>query len=304
MEGVDDPFGRHPDGAPPLAPLGGPGVQLDQHPQRPPASRTRSRAKRAGGGAAGLGAAAAKFGGAFKAALFAVGNIKVFATSATALVSVAAYSLYFGWPLAAGFVLLLFIHEMGHVVALRREGVEASPPMFIPFLGAFISARTLGDDAAAEARVGLAGPLLGTAASVVVALAAAVLHSDLLEALAYLGFFLNLFNMLPVVPLDGGRAMAAMSPWMWFIGFGVLVALLLAAPNPILVLITVFAGVELYRRWKARSTLSPSQLAYYSVPARTRLAVGATYIGLLAVLVLGMAATHLSASGGHTFTRL
>ena len=78
------------------------------------------------------------------------------------LVSVAAYSFIWGWKFAVGFVLLLLVHEMGHVIQLRREGIEASAPMFIPFLGAVVMAKSLGDDATAEARVGLAGPILGT----------------------------------------------------------------------------------------------------------------------------------------------
>ena len=262
------------------------------------------RKGRLAGGLAGLAAAAAKFAGALKAAALAVGNLKVIATAATAAVSIVAYSLYFGWPLAAGFVLLLFVHEMGHVLQLRREGVPASPPLFIPFLGAFISAKSLGEDAAAEARVGLAGPVLGSAASAVVAIAGFAFHSDLLKALAYLGFFLNLFNLLPVVPLDGGRAMAAMSPWMWFAGFGLLLALLFASPNPVLLLIAFLAGLELYRRWRARNGGLPQARAYYTLPRRTRLAVGATYLGLVVLLVLGMAATRITESGGHLLTRL
>ena len=109
---------------------------------------------------------------------------------------------------------------MGHVIALRREGIPASAPMFIPFLGAVITAKSLGDNALAEARVGLAGPILGSLGAAAVAVAGALTGSAFLQALAYTGFFLNLFNLLPVVPLDGGRAMAAMAPWMWFLGFG------------------------------------------------------------------------------------
>ena len=154
-------------------------------------------------------------------------------TAGTALVSVAAYSLFWGWPFAAGFVVLLFVHEMGHVIQLRREGIKASAPMFIPFLGAAIFSKSLGDNALAEARVGLAGPILGSLGAAAVAVAGALTGSSLLLALAYLGFLLNLFNLLPVVPLDGGRAMAAMSPVIWFLGFGGLVALeLWPEPDP------------------------------------------------------------------------
>jgi Zn-dependent protease len=182
---------------------------------------------------------------------------------------------------------------MGHVIALRREGIRASAPMFIPFMGAVIGARSLGDNALAEARVGLAGPLLGSLAAGAVAATGAIVNSQFLEALGYIGLFLNLFNLLPVVPLDGGRAMAAMAPWMWFLGFGALVTLDFLAPNPILLLITLFAGYELYRRWERRRSPTAQQTAYYSVSPRNRLLVGAVYIGLIVLIGIGMHAVYL-----------
>ena len=228
-----------------------------------------------------------------KAILLLLPKIKVLATAATALVSVGAYSLLWGWQFAAGFVVLIFIHEMGHVIALRREGIKASAPMFIPFLGAVISARSLGDNALAEARVGLAGPILGSIGSAAVAIVGLLTHTGLLEALGYIGFFLNLFNLLPVVPLDGGRAMAAMAPWMWFVGFGGLVLLEFLEPNPILLIICLFAGYTLYQRWHHRHSPTAEQTAYYSVTPRNRILVGATYIGLILALAIGMHFTYL-----------
>ncbi|HEX2701902.1 MAG TPA: site-2 protease family protein [Solirubrobacteraceae bacterium] len=228
-----------------------------------------------------------------KAVLLFLPKIKILVTAATALVSVGAYSVLWGWQFAIGFVVLLFIHEMGHVIALRRAGVKASAPMFVPFLGAVITARTLGDDALAEARVGLAGPILGTIGSAAVAVVGLLTHTGLLEALGYIGFFLNLFNLLPVVPLDGGRAMAAMAPWMWFVGFGAMVVLDFVSPNPILLLITLVAAFELYRRWERRRNPTASQTAYYAVSPRNRMLVGAVYIGLIIVLAVGMHFTYL-----------
>jgi len=228
-----------------------------------------------------------------KAVLLLLPKIKLLSTAGTALVSVAAYSLLWGWEFALGFVALLFVHEMGHVVALRREGIRASAPMFIPFMGAVVWARSLGDNALAEARVGLAGPVFGSLAAGAVAIVGLVTNTPFLEALGYVGLFLNLFNLLPVVPLDGGRAMAAMSPWMWFLGFGALVVLDFIAPNPILLIITLFSAYELYRRWERRRTPSPQQVAYYSVSPRNRLLVGSVYIGLIVLLGLGMHATYL-----------
>jgi Zn-dependent protease len=278
--GGENPFGKQPRG------------------QRP----VRSLRNRIGSALAALGALIAKFGVAIKALLVALPNLKLLVTAGTALVSVAAYSLFFGWWFAAGFVVLLFVHEMGHVIALRREGIPSSAPMFIPFVGAVITARSLGDNALAEARVGLAGPILGSIGAAAVAVVGELTGSNLLIALAYFGFFINLFNLLPVVPLDGGRAAAAMSPWMWFGGFGVLVALAFLDPgNPILLIIVVFAGIQTYHRWKQRKTRSLAQQAYYRVAPRHRLIVAAVYVGLIAALVFGMHETHILSSGGHSF---
>ncbi len=263
--------------------------------------RTQPLRKRIGGAVAAVIAMFAKFFAAIKSVLVLLPNVKILATAGTALVSVAAYSLLWGWTFAAGFVVLLFVHEMGHVFQLRREGIKASAPMFVPFLGAAIFSRSLGDDALAEARVGLAGPVLGTLGSIACLGLAEATNSDMLRALAYVGFFLNLFNLLPVVPLDGGRAMAAMAPWMWFIGFGALVALAFAFPNPIILLILVFGGLETWRRWQARKTRSLEQAAYYRVAPRHRLLVAAVYVGLIAILVIGMDVSHILASGSHSF---
>src|SRR5947209_19850268 len=128
--------------------------------------------------------------------------------------------------------------------------------MFIACMGAVIPARSLGDSALAEARVGLAGPILGTVGAAACLVIGEASGSDFFRALAYIGFFLNLFNLLPVVPLDGGRAMAAMAPAMWFVGFGLLVAMALLFPNPILLIIVIFGGIETWRRWKLRSSRS------------------------------------------------
>ena len=167
--------------------------------------------KRLAGVLAALAALLAKA----KALIFLLPKLKLLTTFGSMLVSIAAYGLFFGLPFALGLVLLLFLHEIGHVIQLRREGIKASAPMFIPFLGAVISAKSMGKDAAAEARVGLAGPVLGTLASLVPLAVWLLTGSDFWRALAYIGFVLNLFNLLPVVPLDGGRAMAALSPAVW-----------------------------------------------------------------------------------------
>jgi Zn-dependent protease len=253
---------------------------------------------------AAIVALGAKFFSVLKAGVLLLPKLKVLTTAGTALVSVAAYSLFFGWTFAVGFVLLLFVHEMGHVIQLRREGIKASAPMFIPFLGAFISAKSLGDNALAEARVGLAGPILGTAGAALCLLIGEAANSDFFRALAYIGFFLNLINLVPLVPFDGGRAMAAMAPVMWFFGLFVMVGLLLLTGNPFLLIFVLLGGMETWRRWKARKTRSLEQAAYYRVSPRNRLLVGAVYVGLIALLVFGMHEAHILASGDHSFRTL
>ena len=234
----------------------------------------------------------AKLGAKLKALLLLLPKVKLFTTAGSMLVSVAAYSLIWGWRFALGFVLLLLVHEIGHVFQLRREGVKASAPMFIPFLGAVIWARSRSaEDALAEARVGACGAVLGALGAPAVAGIAVATGNDLLRALAFTGFFLNLFNLLPVLPLDGGRAMAALSPWMWIAGFAALVVLTVLFPNPILFLILVIGGLETWRRWRDRK--SPEGNAYYRIPLQNRVLIAAAYFALAGLLGYGMSATHL-----------
>jgi Zn-dependent protease len=243
-----------------------------------------------------IGAAILAFLAKLKALLLFAGQFKLLVTAASMAVSIAAYASIWGWTFAVGFVVLLLIHETGHVIALRHEGIPASAPMFIPFLGAVITARSLGDDAAAEARVGLAGPVLGSLGASACLLLWQLTGNTFWEALGFTGLFLNLFNLLPVVPLDGGRAMAAMSPWMWVVGFVAMIALAIAFPNPIIIIIAIFAAMETWKRLQARRRGGSAQEAYYRVAVRDRLLIGAVYLGLIVALVLGMHATHLHAT--------
>jgi Zn-dependent protease len=233
-----------------------------------------------------------------KALLLLLPNIKLFTTAGTMAVSVAAYSWIWGWTFALGFVVLLLVHEMGHVFQLRREGIEASTPMFIPFLGAVITAKSLGKDAAAEARFGLAGPILGGLGSAVCLVIWQLTGNTFWEALAFVGFLLNLFNLLPVTPLDGGRAMAAMAPVMWFAGLAMMVAFLFLTHfrNPIVLLFILIGAMDTSRRWKLRRNGGEEQQAYYSVRPWTRIMVAAVYLGLIALFVVGMNATNLHAT--------
>jgi Zn-dependent protease len=120
-------------------------------------------------------------------------------------VSVGAYALIWGWPFGIGLVLLILVHELGHYLEARRQGLHVSLPMFIPFLGAYVALRDVPFDPWRNAKVALAGPVLGGAGSLALLAAGEATDSRLLLALAYTGFFLNLFNLVPIGFLDGGR---------------------------------------------------------------------------------------------------
>ena len=266
-------------------------AEPEYEPIRPGSGRASSWRQRARRLLGPLAAGAVLLATKGKAILLLLPKLKIFTTSASMLVSIAAYALIWPWTFALGFVVLLLLHELGHVIQLRREGVEASAPMFIPFLGAVIAAKSMGEDAAAEARVGLAGPILGSVATLIPLGIWLATGEPFWQALAYLGFFINLINLLPVLPLDGGRAMAALSPWVWWAGYAALVALTFAFPNPIMILILIFGGIESWRRWKARNTAEAQ--AYHAIPGRTRALVAFTYLALAALLAFGVSETFL-----------
>jgi Zn-dependent protease len=247
-----------------------------------PAARRRPLRQRILGALAAAGAFLAKFG----ALLY---KLKFVTVAGSMVVSVGAYALLGGWWFGVGLVALIFVHEMGHVLALRRQGVRASAPLFIPFMGAVIGMRGLPSNAWREAEIALAGPLLGSVAAAAIWGAGAYEHSNFLIALAFVGFFLNLFNLIPLVPLDGGRAVGALHPAFWLVGLAGLAVLEVVHPSPILPLILVIGALELRRRWKTRHAAALA--GYYDVKPWQRLAVGVVYLGLAAFLVVGMSAT-------------
>jgi Zn-dependent protease len=227
----------------------------------------------------------------FKTAILAIFKLKLFVTAGSMLVSIAAYAWIWGWRFAVGFVLLLLLHELGHVLELRRQGIPASAPLFIPFLGAVVGLKQMPHNVWREAQVALAGPVLGSLAALGFWIAGEALDSELLVALAFTGFFLNLFNLIPLSPLDGGRAAAALHPALWAVGLALLLGLTLLRPNPILILVLVVGGIEVWRRWRDRNV--PNAAAYYAIEPWQRAVVGVTYVGLAALLAVAMSATHI-----------
>jgi Zn-dependent protease len=217
--------------------------------------------------------------------------------SITALISIGAYALLFGWSFAIGLVALLFIHEMGHVVVMRMKGLPISGMVFIPMLGAAVFMSRMPANARDEAEVGIAGPIAGAVASSVCLLIAFTLpnSSGIWAALAYFGFFMNLFNLIPIVPFDGGRVLAAIDRRIWIIGFLGLVAIQIwewiqGTASIWLLLFILVAATQFWARKGGAKT--PEAQAYYAVPLSERIILGLVYFGLAAILVLGMTLTH------------
>jgi Zn-dependent protease len=227
-----------------------------------------------------LTAALVFIGTKLKFVLLALKGFPALMTGATALLSIGVYAWAFNWQFAVGLVVLLFIHEMGHVAVLRRYGVPATAPVFVPFMGAFIGMKQLPRNAIMEAYVGLGGPVIGSLG----AMAAWGLYEFSGERIflitAYVGVVLNLFNLLPVLPLDGGRIAGAISRWIWVGGYVCALGLLFLWHSPLLFILVVIGATELWGSFRrGRGTDD-----YYVVPLGDRLSVAALYFGLMAVL--------------------
>ncbi len=227
-----------------------------------------------------------------KLVILAIAKFSFVTTAFTMVLSVGAYTLLWGWRFAALFVLLLFVHEIGHALWMKREGIPAGAPVFIPFLGAVIAMRGMPRNAYVEAKIGLAGPVLGSLGAAAVLGLGELQDSDLLRAAASTGFLLNLFNLLPIVPLDGGRAMAAIHPTLWIAGIAGLAALLIVSPNVILILILVLGGREAWVRWRSRK--NEAEATYYTVAPAQRVLIAVLYVGIAAACVLGMRAGYVN----------
>jgi len=191
--------------------------------------------------------------------------------------TIGAYTMMYGWRFAVGIVFSIYIHEMGHVAWLRRYGIAASAPMFIPGIGAFVRLNqplaTVGEDA----RVGLAGPAWGTAATVGALALASALDSKVLGAIAHVSAYINLFNLLPVWQLDGGRAFAALTYKQRGIVAAVLWGLGLLVGDVLLFVLAIAATARAVMRGNAPERGDNPVLAAFLV-----LAAGLTWLMILA----------------------
>ncbi|GAC1565070.1 MAG: hypothetical protein NVS3B14_01670 [Ktedonobacteraceae bacterium] len=210
----------------------------------------------------------------------------------TAIISIAVYSFIFGWPFAIGLVALLFIHEMGHALVMKLKGIPIGGMIFIPLLGAAVFMRQMPKNAKDEAEVGIAGPIAGAIAASVCFFFAQANPYTIWTPLAYFGFFINLFNLLPIVPFDGGRVLAAIDRRFWIVGFIGLIGFEIwsyiqyRSISPWLIFFIVIAATQLWSRRRAADT--PEARAYYDVSVGERITLTLVYFGLAAVLVLGM----------------
>lgn len=219
-------------------------------------------------------------------ALLVTGKLgKVFLAAGTMLLSIFSYALVLGLPYAVGLVGMIFVHEMGHYLAARQRGLNVGAPMFIPFVGAWIELKDQPRDVETEAYVGFAGPFVGTLGALGCYFLARKYDSTLLLALANAGFFINLFNLIPLSPFDGGRITAILSPRVWLLGIPILAALFLYRPSPMLIMIAFLAAPQAMRAWR-HDPSAPENVAYYSANAEQRLTYGVFYVGLVAFLAI------------------
>jgi Zn-dependent protease len=217
---------------------------------------------------------------------------KLFVSVGSMLFTIWIYAQLFGAPFAVGFVVMLLIHEMGHYVAAKQRGLDVGLPAFIPFVGAWINLREHPHDAETEAYVAYAGPFVGSLAAFAAFYQAQITGDDFWMALAYTGFMLNLFNMLPISPLDGGRITQVLSPRIWLLGAPMLVALFFYRPSPMLILIGVMAMPSLLAAWRYNPN-SPEALAYRDLADAKRYEYVLMYFGLTAFLAIMTYESHL-----------
>ncbi len=209
---------------------------------------------------------------------------KLLTTGSSMLVSVLFYAQTWGWRFALGFVLTLFVHEMGHVIVAARHGIPVSAPLFIPGLGAMIFQKQPITSRWIQALVGIGGPIGGTLAGLVCLGLGIALQAPLFSAIAYTTFFLNLFNLIPLAPFDGGWIVGAVSPRLWIFGLVVFVGLYLSnvIHNPFILMIVIMSLPGLWHELRGEHGLTDAT-------NRQKLLMGGAYLllcGALAFLMI------------------
>src|ERR1700674_4433559 len=237
----------------------------------------------------GIGAALLAAWGVIKYGLLFAFKIPAAGTLISLVVSFGGYALFYGPWFAVALLTMIFVHEMGHVIEIRRQGMQATAPIFIPFLGAAIFQRSHPTDALKQAQIGIAGPIAGTIGATAAFALYGSTHSPVLLLAALIGFYITLFNLIPVWQLDGSWILAPVSKWFQVAGYGMIVvaALFLHFVSPLLIIIAVLGIPTLISRFRAASN------PYYtSVPPAARWAMGGAWLAL--VIYLGVASLQAS----------
>lgn len=245
---------------------------------RPPAgSRTQRR-----GLLGGLLTLLAAIWAVGKYVLLFIGKFGILKTGLTLLISLGLYAVFFGFWGALGLVLMILLHELGHVVEIRRQGMKATAPLFIPFMGAAIFQRSHPTDALKQAQIGIAGPLAGTVAATAAFVLFGLTHNSLFLFWAWIGFYLNLFNLIPFGMLDGGWILAAASKWFQLLGLAALALAVLffhLTFGPLLLILLIFGIPTMIARFRNDS------LPYYqSVPTAGKVGMGLAWLVLVGYL--------------------
>lgn len=211
---------------------------------------------------------------------------KFASTLVSMLFMIVIYAQMYGWAYGLGFVLLLFAHEMGHYIVAKKVNINVSGPVFIPFIGAFVSMKDEPENAIAEAAMAAGGPILGSLAALGSVLIYMVTDNNLFLALAYTGFMINLFNLIPIHPLDGGRIVTAISPKIWLIGIPILLYVSIEFFNPIIIMFLIMGCVQAYKQWRNPDT------NYYNTSISTKIIFSLIFFGLMALLGVGIFYIH------------
>jgi Zn-dependent protease len=255
---------------------------------RAPASDTfGSRLKKALGPLAAVGILIAKFFAKLKFVILPLLKFLpiLLKSGGTMLLMIWIYTAMWGWRFGVGFVLLLLVHECGHLLVAKKFGLKVGAPVFIPFMGAFIALKEAPRNAWMEACVGIGGPMLGTFGALVCNLLGEAFDAPIFIALAWFGYFLNLFNLTPVGMLDGGRIVTALSRWLWIPGFAVLVWFGWKYPNFVVWLMVFLSLPRIISLFRKRTE---EEQRYFEVTPSQRWTMSILYFGLIAVLIFGM----------------
>jgi len=250
-----------------------------------PVKTTSTRKSAAMAGAGGLIFLLLKFKWVF---LFILGKLKFLlaflklgkfaATFGSMMLMIVVEVQRYGFLVGVGFVLLILIHEMGHYLTAKKCGLNVSAPVFIPFIGAFISMKEMPRNVEVEAKVAFGGPLLGSLASFLCLGIYAITGIKSMLFLTYAGLIINIFNLIPITPLDGGRIVSGLSPKVWFVGIALMGLAAIFTKSPMMIFILILGVIQIVSYWR-----NPDK-SYFDLNTNKRMLIGGLYFGLVIFL--------------------